>query len=141
MHFRVLVVDDEPAICRLIAVYLRDLRLAGEFAGDGESALSIFERDAQAFDALLLDLNLPDISGMFVLEAVRRIRNPGCGDVWYRRRGSRRPSADTAILFPSKPFAAASLLNAITFASLLSEVGAGEAAGRAKVESREQPRF
>jgi DNA-binding response OmpR family regulator len=66
---RILIVDDEPAIRDVLVQYLRDEGFAVEEAGDGASAL----RQSQDFrpDLLILDLNLPLISGT---EVFRRLR-------------------------------------------------------------------
>ncbi len=66
---RVLVVDDEPSLAELLASVLRyegwDIRTAG----DGSSAV----RAAREFqpDAVVLDVMLPDFSGLEVLRRVR----------------------------------------------------------------------
>jgi len=66
---RILVIDDEPAIaegCRLALGergYAVDIRLSGR-----EGLSAILEGD---FDVVLLDLRLPDMSGMAILEEAR----------------------------------------------------------------------
>ncbi|RKG83975.1 PAS domain S-box protein [Corallococcus terminator] len=66
---RVLVVDDEPAVGRVLQRLLRDHDV--EVATSGRQAL---ERMAQApaFDAVLCDVMMPDLAGRDVYEAVRR---------------------------------------------------------------------
>lgn len=65
---RLLIVDDEPANCDLL------VRI---FGGDHETVLAADGRQAldalhqQRFDAVLLDINLPDINGYEVLRSVR----------------------------------------------------------------------
>ena len=62
---RILCVDDAPAIRRAIAAYLGDLGHTVVTADDGSQAL---ERIGEAdFDAVLLDLAMPGISGLEVL--------------------------------------------------------------------------
>jgi DNA-binding response OmpR family regulator len=67
----VLIVDDEPHIVDLVRVTLEDERLRVLDAPDGTAALAAAERERP--DLVLLDVNLPDISG---LEVCRRLR--GC---------------------------------------------------------------
>ncbi|MBN8230408.1 PAS domain S-box protein [Corallococcus macrosporus] len=66
---RVLVVDDEPAVGRVLQRLLRGHDV--EVATSGRQAL---ERMAQApgFDAVLCDVMMPDLAGRDVYEAVRR---------------------------------------------------------------------
>jgi two-component system KDP operon response regulator KdpE len=66
---RVLVVDDEAGLARALAITLRAVGWDVRVAGDGRSAL----REAAAFrpDVVLLDLGLPDISGLEVIAGLR----------------------------------------------------------------------
>ena len=66
---RVLVVDDEPAIREVVAQYLRDEGFVVEEAGDGLTALE--RATSSPPDLLILDLNLPQLSGV---EVFRRLR-------------------------------------------------------------------
>jgi two-component system response regulator BaeR len=66
---RVLVVDDEPAIRDVVARYLRDEGFIVDEAGDGIAALE--RAAASPPDLLILDLNLPHLSGV---EVFRRLR-------------------------------------------------------------------
>jgi two-component system, OmpR family, KDP operon response regulator KdpE len=66
---RVLVVDDEPQILKLLSVALRSKGYVVEVAGGGEEALE--RLCSSTFDMLLLDLGLPDVDG---LEVCRRLR-------------------------------------------------------------------
>jgi two-component system OmpR family response regulator len=71
MHL--LVVEDDPKLGRLLSRLLQDDRHVVELAADGESGLEI-ARDAPGLDAVILDVGLPDISG---LEVARRLRAGG----------------------------------------------------------------
>jgi two-component system KDP operon response regulator KdpE len=66
---KVLVVDDEPALARALAINLRAAGWDVVTAADGRSAL---EAAATAHpDVVLLDLGLPDMDGMEVLAGLR----------------------------------------------------------------------
>ncbi len=65
----VLIVEDEPAIRRLLATILTRGGHEPVFAENGREALAIVERGGIA--ALLLDLGLPDRDGLEVLSAIR----------------------------------------------------------------------
>jgi DNA-binding response OmpR family regulator len=66
---RVLVVEDEPDLVDALTIGLRREGYAVDAALDGASAL---DRIAYTpYDAVLLDLNLPDIDGLEVCRAIR----------------------------------------------------------------------
>jgi two-component system, cell cycle response regulator CtrA len=73
---RVLLIEDEPALAQTIELMLRSEKLDVIIAGLGESGLALAQADAH--DIILLDLNLPDMSGYEVLRALRRseVRTP-----------------------------------------------------------------
>ena len=65
---RVLIVDDEPAICDLIFEDLRELGYLCEIAFDAKCALQKMAKDG--FDITLLDIRLPEISGIELLKEI-----------------------------------------------------------------------
>lgn len=65
----VLVVDDDPELRELIALYLRDHRFVTVEAGDGPEAIRLFRSHRP--DLVLLDVLMPDMDGY---ETARRIR-------------------------------------------------------------------
>ena len=67
---RILIAEDEPDIQELLCAYLRDAGYGTAAAGDGVTALDLFQREA--FDLVLLDLMLPKIDGFGVCELIRR---------------------------------------------------------------------
>jgi two-component system, OmpR family, response regulator len=69
---RVLVVDDEPNICFLLDVALRQQGFEVQVASTGRAALGALSR--QAPDIVLLDVMLPDLDGF---EVCRRMREGG----------------------------------------------------------------
>ena len=71
-HERILVVDDDREILRLLRGYLEQAGFVVSVADDGVSALAVL-RDLHP-DLLLLDLMLPDMDGW---EVTRRIRSDG----------------------------------------------------------------
>jgi two-component system KDP operon response regulator KdpE len=66
---KVLVVDDEPGLAHALAITLRASGWEVATASDGASALRVAA--AHTPDVLLLDLGLPDMSGIDVITAVR----------------------------------------------------------------------
>ena len=71
MHL--LVVEDDPRLSRLLKRLLEDDRHVVEVATDGRSGLEIAE-DAPGIECVILDIGLPDITG---LEVARRLRDGG----------------------------------------------------------------
>jgi two-component system KDP operon response regulator KdpE len=69
MGDRVLVVDDEPSILRVVAANLRARGYEALTASSGNAALTVIE--AQEPDCIVLDLGLPDVGGLEVLARLR----------------------------------------------------------------------
>ena len=69
MSYRVLVVDDEPALARALAINLRAHGWEVVTAADGRSALEAAAD--QHPDVVLLDLGLPDLDGTEVISGLR----------------------------------------------------------------------
>ncbi|HZR21417.1 MAG TPA: response regulator transcription factor [Verrucomicrobiae bacterium] len=65
----VLVVDDETQIQRLLTIALEATGYRVATAGTGQQALALIAR--QRHDLIILDLGLPDISGLLVLQQLR----------------------------------------------------------------------
>ena len=70
---RVLVIDDDPKLCRLIGKYLKPLGYEVEAVHTGPKGLS--RALEWAPDAVLLDVMLPDLDGFEVLKGIRRKSN------------------------------------------------------------------
>ncbi len=68
-QYSVLVVDDEPALRKVIRASLAASGFAVEEAGTGADAVSVVQR--RPFDLVLLDVNMPGMSGV---DACRQIR-------------------------------------------------------------------
>jgi two-component system KDP operon response regulator KdpE len=66
---RILVVDDEPEICRTLGINLRIRGYDVDLAADGEAALDLAARHHP--DAVVLDLGLPGIDGVDVIAGLR----------------------------------------------------------------------
>lgn len=69
---RALVAEDESASMDVICKYLEKLGIEAEKAYDGDEVIKLFKRSGENYyDVLLLDINLPEQSG---IEALRKIR-------------------------------------------------------------------
>jgi DNA-binding response OmpR family regulator len=67
---KILVVEDEAKIARLVRDYLEHAGFEAVVAGDGETALASARRSTP--DLVVLDLGLPDRDGLDVARALRR---------------------------------------------------------------------
>ena len=71
MRHRVLIIDDEESMRLVLArILVNDLHAEVTLAGTCEQALRLAE--AAPYDGILLDLRMPGIGGMAVLQQVRR---------------------------------------------------------------------
>ena len=68
---RMVLIDDEPAILRTIAEFLRDQEHTVETFGNGAEALAYLEREEA--DIVISDIKMAGMDGFQVLEAVRRV--------------------------------------------------------------------
>jgi DNA-binding response OmpR family regulator len=69
---RILVIEDEPRLARIIAQVLKQERFEVDLAGDGETGLDLALTGV--FDALIIDRMLPGRDG---LDVVRELREEG----------------------------------------------------------------
>jgi two-component system chemotaxis response regulator CheY len=73
---RALTVDDSRVIRRHLCYLLEEIGFACDEAAEAEGALNAIARSSEAFDLLLLDINMPGMNGMECLRAFRR-SHPG----------------------------------------------------------------
>jgi DNA-binding response OmpR family regulator len=73
MSAKILVVDDEAKIVKLVRAYLEQTGFQVVEAGDGQTALIQARREKP--DLVVLDLNLPGIDGLEVARTLRREGN------------------------------------------------------------------
>ena len=105
---RILVVDDDPDICRNLSDILTDLGYTVDFAHDGPSALELVRR--RPYDVALLDLKMPGMDGLTLYREIKKQRagtvallvtayaSPATADEALCRRGleGRSPSRSTS---------------------------------------------
>ena len=73
MSKKILVVDDEPQIVKVVKAYLEQSGFQVVTAADGSTALTTFQREKPDF--MILDLSLPGMDGLDVCRAVRHVSN------------------------------------------------------------------
>lgn len=69
----VLIVDDNDTNCRLLAALLESFGVTSEIAKSGQQAIGLVQKTG--FEAVLLDLNMPGMSGLETAEELRSFRS------------------------------------------------------------------
>jgi DNA-binding response OmpR family regulator len=69
MSVRVLLVEDDARLAGMVADYLGEAGIRSAIAGTGSEAQRLLKRDA--FDAVILDLMLPDTDGLDLCKRIR----------------------------------------------------------------------
>ena len=109
-HLRVLIVDDDVHIRKLLELYLRDSSHEVHVAATGEEALELAER--MSFHVVLLDLILPSFGGFRLCRKLKegspntRVVIMTGDDSSQTRKSAEECGADR---FLAKPFAAAEI--------------------------------
>ena len=73
MPKRILIVDDEVSIVESLSLILRHADYSVDFSYDGVSALKMFNENN--YDLILLDIKMPKMDGMEVLENIMRLNS------------------------------------------------------------------
>ena len=114
---RILLVDDEEAIARLGALLLRGLGHSVTPLTSSNEAIQLFLRQPEAFDLVLTDLTMPQMTGKDLIRRLRDIR-PGLPAILMS--GFQEASLEfeseqkqSATDFLSKPFSRSDLAKAI----------------------------
>lgn len=69
----ILIVEDDAIVRDIVARYLERNDFAAESVGDARNALARF--DSRHFDLVIVDVNLPDVSGFDLVEKLRARRD------------------------------------------------------------------
>lgn len=70
MDIKLLIVEDEPKLREVLCDYFRSKGVLSTEAGNGAQALELLGENE--FDAVLLDIMMPELNGLSVCRAVRR---------------------------------------------------------------------
>lgn len=71
MTDKILIVDDDPSICRLLKKVMASNGFTPTIANDGPMALRLLESDS--FDVILLDVTMNGMDGFEVVERIRKL--------------------------------------------------------------------
>jgi DNA-binding response OmpR family regulator len=124
---RLLVIDDEPSIRDLLTRVLTNAGHKVIVAESGEAALSILINDH--FDVLIVDRNLPGLSGLDVLKLVR-IQDPGLFAIMITAFPNSESEAAARSLgvhsYITKPFGIVTIVAAVDAAILAGRASTGK---------------
>lgn len=70
---KILIVDDEKSLCRVISKYFKDKNYAVDVCNNGLDAIDYF--NGTEYDAVILDIMLPGVDGIQVLKEIRKSKN------------------------------------------------------------------
>ncbi len=68
---KILLIDDDESLSKVLSFQLRQMEMDVTTAPDGKTGLKLF--NDTTYDIIITDLQLPDISGMELLEEIRRL--------------------------------------------------------------------
>ncbi len=75
----ILIIEDDPDVAALLVLLLEDAGQHAETAYTAKQALELVQQQPLRFDAITLDLMLPDMDGFKLLRAIRKL--PGLGSL------------------------------------------------------------
>lgn len=140
MSKRVLIIDDEGNIRRVIRLTLEAAGYEVGEAGDGERGLEVYN-DGSSWDAVLLDQKMPGMDGLETLRLIKE-RNPDARVIMSTAYASIELAVDAMKLgatdFVRKPMTPEILRNAVT-ASLSKQSPAAIAVAPASKEQSAEP--
>ena len=79
MSYHVLIVDDDPAICKLLSKVMVSNEMEPLVVNSGAAALDLIARQSSTLDMILMDITLGDMEGFDVIQTIRRngVTTPG----------------------------------------------------------------
>ena len=72
MSYHVLIVDDDPAICKLLSKVMISNEMDPLVVNSGAAALDVIARQSGTLDMILMDITLGDMEGFDVIQTIRR---------------------------------------------------------------------
>jgi DNA-binding response OmpR family regulator len=70
--FKLLLIDDDEPVVANLCIFLRDKKYDVTSASDGLEGLKLLETDEQGFDLVITDLVMPNISGVGLIEIIKK---------------------------------------------------------------------
>src|SRR3954469_13916096 len=137
---RLLLCDDSPVERLALAHFLRRTGYAVDEAGDGEAAILHIKH--RPVDAVLLDLNMPDVDGFGVLSYLQEHRRAlpvillsgmPLDRIQHKIKGLPSPELPPLLLKPIDPDQLLALLDLQLSGELPTSVDASESTGNAEI--------
>jgi len=72
---RVLLVDDDESVTRLLANYLQRNGIESEVANNSEAAWTLFSEQSERFDLVITDQTMPNMTGLELAQKIRALRS------------------------------------------------------------------
>ena len=72
MSYHVLIIDDDPAICKLLSKVMVSNEMEPLVVNSGAAALDLIARQSSTLDMILMDITLGDMEGFDVIQTIRR---------------------------------------------------------------------
>jgi DNA-binding NtrC family response regulator len=94
---RILIVDDDPMVLFVFHDTLKDLGDAYDIVTTQSGLKALNEIEDKPFDLVITDLNMPDLGGVELTEAIRQ-KSPDTAVVWITAYGCHSVSAEAAQL-------------------------------------------
>jgi len=137
----VLVAEDEPLVRDLAVSVLEGGGFAVRAAANGQDALELFERHAEAIDVVVTDMVMPEMGGRDLADRVLE-RRPETPIVYMSGYTDEAPLAEpedgSAPTFLQKPFSAEALVSTVRAATHPRSVVAPEPEGAVSLTPRER---
>jgi PAS domain S-box-containing protein len=111
----ILVVDDEPVICRTAKAALELYGYSVLVAGNGQEAVAAVERYADPIRLIILDMTMPVLSGDEALKRIRLLRPalPVIASSGYAESEARTKFGHGIVGFLQKPYTARALIQKV----------------------------
>jgi len=115
-HRRILLLEDDTSMHRLVEKVLRPLHVTVELFGNGRAVVERLARRGERYDVLLLDLMMPHDGGLTVLRNLREHQPSLLGRVIVLTgsgRAATDPWSELVFAIVHKPFDPAALVETV----------------------------
>ena len=119
MSLRILMVEDDSSVAEMMGMFFKKEGWQQDIAVDGVEAVDMFKENADKYDLITLDLNLPKKDGIQVAKEVRAI-SPTVPIIMLTARGSESDQvlglgigADEYVTKPFSPIALIARIKAL----------------------------